>query len=86
MFVCSGDIQHHLSEMKDIERNIRNMQNEMTKLNTLITKEKGLKDNLEQSNILAEDEFIRTLKVRNYYLVLVVEIGLVMSVIVSLGS
>jgi hypothetical protein len=50
--------------MKDIERNIRNMQNEMTKLNTLITKEKGTKDNMEQSNILMEDEFIRTLKVR----------------------
>jgi hypothetical protein len=49
--------------MKDIERNIRNMQNEMTKLNTLITKESGLRANLEQSNILAEDEFIRTLKV-----------------------
>ncbi|XP_028395247.1 coiled-coil domain-containing protein 40-like [Dendronephthya gigantea] len=57
-----GDIQHHLSEMKDIERNIRNMQNEMTKLNTLITNERGLKNNLEQSNILMEDEFIRTLK------------------------
>ncbi|CAB3982035.1 Hypothetical predicted protein [Paramuricea clavata] len=57
-----GDIQHHLSEMKDIERNIRNMQNEMTKLNTLITKERGMKDNLEQSNILMEDEFIRTLR------------------------
>lgn len=59
-----GDIQHHLSEMKDIERSIRNMQNEMTKLNTLITKEKGMKDSLEQSNILMEDEFIRTLRVR----------------------
>ena len=64
IFWCLGDIQHHLSEMKDIERNIRNMQNEMTKLNTLITKEKGTKDNMEQSNILMEDEFIRTLKVR----------------------
>lgn len=50
--------------MKDIERSIRNMQNEMTKLNTLITKEKGMKDSLEQSNILMEDEFIRTLRVR----------------------
>ena len=64
IFWCLGDIQHHLSEMKDIERNIRNMQNEMTKLNTLITKEKGTKDNMEQINILMEDEFIRTLKVR----------------------
>ena len=65
MFLFSGDIQHHLSEMKDIERNIRNMQNEMTKFNTLITKEKGIKESLEQANILMEDEFIRTLKVKN---------------------
>lgn len=63
MFCSSGDIQHHLNEMKDIDRSIRNMQNEMTKLNTLITKEKGMKINLEQNNILVEDEFIRTLKV-----------------------
>lgn len=58
-----GDIQHHLSEMKDIERSTRNMQNEMIKLNTLITNERGLKYSLEQSNVLMEDEFIRTLKV-----------------------
>ena len=69
IFLYSGDIQHHLSEMKDIERNIRNMQNEMTKFNTLITKEKGIKESLEQANILMEDEFIRTLKVKNAALI-----------------
>ena len=44
------------------------MQNEMTKLNTLITQEKGLKYSLEQSNILKEDEFILTLKVCSFTL------------------
>lgn len=58
-----ANIESHKGEMNDIERNIRNMQNDMTKLNLLINKEAGMKDFLQQSNVLMENDFIQTLKV-----------------------
>lgn len=58
-----GEISSHNSEMQDIERNIRSMQNDMTKLNTLITKESGLREALQQGTVLMESDFIQALKV-----------------------
>lgn len=52
--------------MQDIERNIRSMQNDMTKLNTLITKESGLREALQQGTILMESDFIQALKVKEH--------------------
>ena len=49
--------------MQDIDRNIRSMQNDMTKLNTLITKESGLRGALQQGTVLMESDFIQALKV-----------------------
>ena len=49
--------------MQDTERNIRSMQNDMTKLNTLITKESGLRQALQQGTVLMESDFIQALKV-----------------------
>ena len=49
--------------MQDIQRNIRSMQNDMTKLNTLITKESGLRETLQQGTVLMESDFIQALKV-----------------------
>ena len=49
--------------MQDIERNVRSMQNDMTKLNTLITKESGLREALQQGTVLMESDFIQALKV-----------------------
>lgn len=49
--------------MRDIERNIRGMQNDMTKLNTLITQESGLREALQQGTVLMESDFIQALKV-----------------------
>jgi len=57
-----GEIESHKNEMRDSERNIRNMQNDMTKLNLLINKESGMKEFLQQNNILMENDFIQTLK------------------------
>ncbi|KAM7433427.1 Coiled-coil domain-containing protein 40 [Porites harrisoni] len=57
-----GEINSHNSEMQDIERNIRSMQNDMTKLNTLITKESGLREALQQGTVLMESDFIQALK------------------------
>ena len=63
-FVCTLDeidLQH--DETADIERNIRNMHNDMLKLNMLLHKEKGTQHNLQQGNILMENDFIGSLKV-----------------------
>ncbi|CAH3039798.1 unnamed protein product [Pocillopora meandrina] len=57
-----GEINSHNSEMRDIERNIRGMQNDMTKLNTLITQESGLREALRQGTVLMESDFIQALK------------------------
>lgn len=46
-----------------IERSIRNMQNEMLKLNMLITKERGMSEDLQQNNVLQENEFMIGLRV-----------------------
>ena len=61
-----GEINSHNSEMQDIERNIRSMQNDMTKLNTLITKESGLREALQQGTVLMESDFIQALKVKEH--------------------
>ena len=50
--------------MNDIERNIVSMQHDMTKLNILIHKNKGKQETLYQENILRENEFMESLKVR----------------------
>ena len=60
---CAGEINSHNNEMQDIDRNIRSMQNDMTKLNTLITKESGLREALQQGTVLMESDFIQALKV-----------------------
>ncbi|KAJ7340194.1 Coiled-coil domain-containing protein 40 [Desmophyllum pertusum] len=57
-----GEINSHNNEMQDIERNVRSMQNDMTKLNTLITKESGLREALQQGTVLMESDFIQALK------------------------
>ena len=49
-----------------IERSINNMQNEMLKLNMLITREKGVSEELQQANILQESDFMGGLRVNHY--------------------
>ncbi|XP_077980301.1 coiled-coil domain-containing protein 40-like [Glandiceps talaboti] len=57
-----GEISIHTNEEDDIQRNIRNMQNDMIKLNTLLTKEGKIKQDLEQGNVLVENEFMQSLR------------------------
>ena len=57
--------------MYDIERNIRNMQNDVIKLNTLLHDQKNMETSLEANNILTENDFIAGLKVYcPYFLIL----------------
>ncbi|KAK3598746.1 hypothetical protein CHS0354_028798 [Potamilus streckersoni] len=57
-----GDIDGERRETYDIERTIRNMQNDMIKLNTLLYKERGVEVGLQQDTILKENEFVIRLK------------------------
>ena len=59
----SGEVNSQKNEMGDIERSVRNMQNDMTKLNVLIHKNRDKHQALQQDNILIEHDFIAALKV-----------------------
>jgi len=62
-FFFSGEIDSQRNEIADIERSIRSMQNDMTKLNVLIHKNRDMHESLQQDNILMEHDFISALKV-----------------------
>ena len=47
-----------------MEHGIASLQNDMVRLNTLITEKRGDQEKLQQGNILAENDFIYALKVR----------------------
>lgn len=57
-----GEIDTQIFEQGEIERSIRNMQNRMSKLNDLLTHERGVQEDLQQGNILTESEFLKELK------------------------
>ncbi|KAK3796467.1 hypothetical protein RRG08_009244 [Elysia crispata] len=57
-----NDIDQQHREMCDIERNVRNMRNDIIKLNTLLHKEKNVGEQLEQGNVLMENAFVAGLK------------------------
>ena len=60
----AGSIDTERKEILDLERNIRNMQNDMLKMNSLLYSEKGRQHGLQQGNVLMENDFIGALKVR----------------------
>ena len=60
----TDEIDREKLETSDIERNIRNLQNDMLKLNMLLHKERGTQHELYQSNVLMENDFVGSLKVR----------------------
>ncbi|KFV53143.1 Coiled-coil domain-containing protein 40, partial [Gavia stellata] len=49
-------------EQKDIERHMRNMSNDLIKLNVLINKNNNSFEELQHGNIITENEFVRSLK------------------------
>ena len=50
------------SETAAIEKNIRNLRNDMLKLNQMLFEENGAFESLEKDNILTENEFMGKLK------------------------
>ncbi|MGH0128960.1 UNVERIFIED_CONTAM: hypothetical protein FKN15_057803, partial [Acipenser sinensis] len=57
-----NEIQQELNEQKDIERHMKNLSNDMLKLNMLLSKNNSLKEVLQQGNSLMENEFVHKLK------------------------
>ncbi|XP_067403312.1 coiled-coil domain-containing protein 40 isoform X2 [Emydura macquarii macquarii] len=57
-----NEIQQEKNEQKDIERHMRNMANDLMKLNMLINKNSHNSEELQHGNIIMENEFVRSLK------------------------
>ncbi|NXK12498.1 CCD40 protein, partial [Herpetotheres cachinnans] len=57
-----NEIQQETKEQKEIERHMRNMSNDLIKLNVLINKNSSSCEELQYGNIIAENEFVRSLK------------------------
>ncbi|NXJ94969.1 CCD40 protein, partial [Corythaixoides concolor] len=57
-----NEIQQEAKEQKDIERHMRNMSNDLIKLNVLINKNNNSFEELRYGNIITENEFVRSLK------------------------
>lgn len=68
MISITDEIESQNREVYDIERNVRNMQNDVLKLNTLLHKETGTQNNLQQETILLEGDFVASLKVSLLFL------------------
>ncbi|XP_040438119.1 coiled-coil domain-containing protein 40 isoform X1 [Falco naumanni] len=57
-----NEIQQETKEQKEIERHMKNMSNDLIKLNVLINKKNSSCEELQYGNIIAENEFVRSLK------------------------
>ncbi|XP_053939357.1 coiled-coil domain-containing protein 40 isoform X2 [Cuculus canorus] len=57
-----NEIQQEIKEQKDIKHHMSNMRNELVKLNVLINKNNSNLEELRSGNIIAENEFVRSLK------------------------
>ncbi|KAM8945657.1 coiled-coil domain-containing protein 40 [Pelodytes ibericus] len=57
-----NDIEQEKNEQKDIEHHMRNLKNDMIRMNMLINKNVSSKDQLQQVNQLMESEFMSSLR------------------------
>lgn len=69
-FFCSpiDEIQQEIKEQKDVERHMKNMSNDLIKLNTLITKNNSSVEELQNGKMVTESEFLQSLKVLGHLL------------------
>lgn len=59
----TDEIEQEKNEQKDIEHHMRNLKNDMLRLNMLLNKNISSKEQLQQHNQLMESEFIQSLRV-----------------------
>ncbi|VDQ07615.1 unnamed protein product [Trichobilharzia regenti] len=57
-----NEIAIQVREKNDLEKELRHLQNDITRMNTMIAKEKTNEENLNNENKLAEIDFVRSLK------------------------
>ncbi|NXO71942.1 CCD40 protein, partial [Phainopepla nitens] len=57
-----NEIQQEIKEQKDVERHMKNMSNDLIKLNTLINKNNSSVEQLQNGRIVTENEFLQSLK------------------------
>ncbi|NWZ73377.1 CCD40 protein, partial [Acrocephalus arundinaceus] len=57
-----NEIQQEIKEQKDVERHMKNMSNDLIKLNTLISKNNSNVEQLQNGKIITESEFLQSLK------------------------
>ncbi|XP_014742925.1 PREDICTED: coiled-coil domain-containing protein 40 [Sturnus vulgaris] len=57
-----NEIQQEIKEQKDVERHMKNMSNDLIKLNMLINKNKSSVEELKNGKIVTENEFVQSLK------------------------
>ncbi|XP_069339048.1 coiled-coil domain-containing protein 40-like isoform X2 [Eulemur rufifrons] len=55
-------IEQERREQKEIERHIKDLDNDLKKLNLLVNKSRGSSEQLQQDNLATEGEFLRALK------------------------
>ncbi|NXK65393.1 CCD40 protein, partial [Sylvietta virens] len=57
-----NEIQQEIKEQKDVERHMKNMSNDLIKLNKLINKNNSSVEELQNGRIVTENEFVQSLK------------------------
>ncbi|NXQ26984.1 CCD40 protein, partial [Alaudala cheleensis] len=57
-----NEIQQEIKEQKDVERHMKNMSNDLIKLNMLINKNNSSVEELKNGRIVTENEFMQSLK------------------------
>ncbi|NWV75040.1 CCD40 protein, partial [Dasyornis broadbenti] len=57
-----NEIQQEIKEQKDVERHMKNMSNDLIKLNVLIKKNNSSFEDLQNGRIVTENEFVHALK------------------------
>ncbi|NXT64231.1 CCD40 protein, partial [Chaetops frenatus] len=57
-----NEIQQEVKEQKDVERHMKNMSNDLIKLNMLINKNNSSVEELQNGKIVTENEFVQSLK------------------------
>ncbi|NXC63569.1 CCD40 protein, partial [Aleadryas rufinucha] len=57
-----NEIQQEIKEQKDVERHIKNISNDLIKLNVLINKNNSSFEELQNGRIVTENEFVQSLK------------------------
>ncbi|NWW80386.1 CCD40 protein, partial [Climacteris rufus] len=57
-----NEIQQEIKEQKDVERHMKNMSNDLIRLNVLINKNNSSFEELQNGKIITENEFVHSLK------------------------